>query len=150
MKQEWKTVYVAGTIGGCRPDEVIERFKHIQMRLEALRLKVLNPVRGKAINMFNVDESGTASKYEDNEVVLRDMWDIMQADFVLAFWPKPSIGTAAEMTIAHLIKGIPFIVVTDNPEVYEHAWVKRFAFKILPDIDSAIDYIQDWILGPKY
>ena len=136
------TVYVAGSIHGLDAREAVERFNIIENRLRAIGFNVRNPVRGKKISNVALD----FLPYEPNEIVHRDLADIDNSDYVLAFMAMPSIGTSMEIIYARLIKRIPVIIITTNPEVRSHPWISVFKSKIVESIDEAIPYLEDWYL----
>jgi len=133
-------VYIAGTINGLMPNEVITRFNWIESKLMSKGFETRNPIRGKKINTM---DKGFIP-YEPREIVDRDLWDIENSDIVIAIAPHPSIGTSMEIIYARMVKKIPVIVVTENPSVYNHYWIKGLASKILPSVEDAISYIEEW------
>lgn len=138
MKAE--CIYIGGNIDRLEPKEVIERFNVIQSRLESMGFNVRNPVRDKKASNTGMD----FMPYEPNEIVHRDLSDIDKCDYMIAFMGIPSIGTSMEIMYSRFILNIPVIVVTTNPEVYKHYWIRSLASKVVPDIDTAISYIKEW------
>lgn len=137
-----KSVYIAGGIDRLSPEEVIKRFNFIQYYLEGLGVNAMSPVRGKKTSSTDVD----FMPYEPSEVVDRDLNDVRRADLVFAVMPKPSIGTSMEIALARHLYRIPVIVITEDPAVYKHYWIRRHASKILPTIDEGLKYLREWYL----
>ena len=77
-----------------------------------------------------------------NEVVEFDLQDIRDADIVLVNYSKPSIGTAMEVFYA--AHDLGKFVVAFSPFKFEDCspWMVRYCTKILPSLDSALDYIR--------
>ena len=77
-----------------------------------------------------------------NEIVEFDLQDVRDADLILVNYCKPSIGTAMEVFYAShdlgkfVIAFSPFSYAACSP------WMVRFCTKILPDLESAIGYIE--------
>ena len=136
------TIYLGGSINGLNPDEVLEKFDMVQEGLEFLGFEVLSPTRGKKVSR----RKGEFVGYEPNEIVHRDLRDIDNADYMLALFEVPGIGTSMEIIYARLTMNIPVIVVSTDPRVTEHYWIKSLASKILPDIESAYIYLKEWYL----
>ena len=135
-----KTIYVAGTIAGLSPEEVMARFASIEKSLQESDVKTLNPTRGKVVAGTDFIE------YEPNEIMHRDLNDIRQADLIFAVMPKVSIGTSMEIIMARMVYGIPVILVTTDKNVYLHPWIRSLVSKILPTIEDGIEYVRAWYL----
>lgn len=135
-----RTVYVSGGIAGLQPDQVLDYFTDMEERLRGLGLDVLSPVRGKVL------DTEVAQKYESNEIVHRDENDIKHSDIMVAFPSDKSIGTIMEIYLARKICDIPVIIVTTNPHIANHYWIRAYASKIVSSFDEAIDYLQGWYL----
>ena len=77
-----------------------------------------------------------------NEIVEFDLQDVRDADILLVNYCKPSLGTAMEVFYAghdlgkFVIAFSPFSFADSSP------WMVRFCTKILPDLESAITYID--------
>ena len=77
-----------------------------------------------------------------NEIVEFDLQDVRDADLLLVNYCKPSLGTAMEVFYAghdlgkFVIAFSPFSFADSSP------WMVRFCTKILPDLESAITYID--------
>lgn len=138
-----KTIYLGGNIVALKGKEAIARFKHAKKSLEKLGYKVLSPTRGKTLTSKD-DADADNYAYEPNEIVHRDLNDIRQADMVIAREEEPSIGTAMEICYAREVCHIPVIVISSNPVVQKHYWIRYFASKVVPDIESAVKYIKKW------
>lgn len=138
-----KVIYLGGNIGAFKGEEVIAKFDAGKKALEALGYTVLSPLRGKNLTSKDKIELGNY-EYEPNEIVDRDLNDIRQADIAIAMEEEPSIGTSMEILYARCVRQIPVIVVSSNPVVQKHYWIRYFASKIVPDIESAVEHIKKW------
>lgn len=136
-----KTAYVAGGIAGVEPEKVISQFKEIESQLLDMGFQVLSPIRGKVMDT-EVD-----SLYEVNEIVDRDLWDISRSDIIIASPSHKSIGTYMEIFYAAYVRHIPVVLIapSDGP-IARHYWTRKFATKIVPDTQAAMDYIKAWLL----
>ena len=77
-----------------------------------------------------------------NEIVEFDLQDVRDADIVLVNYNKPSIGTAMEVFYAS--HDLQKFVVAFSPFGFKECnpWMVKFCTKILPSLDTAIEYIQ--------
>lgn len=134
-------VYIAGGIAGLNPGDVLLKFEHIKDTLENLsdNIEVLSPIRGKKI------DAECGNRYEPNEIMSRDLWDINRADIIIAFPSDKSIGTICEIFYAAYIRHIPVILVATG-HIANHYWSRSLAAKIVPTIEDAVDYLWEWYL----
>jgi hypothetical protein len=81
-----------------------------------------------------------------NEIVEFDLQDVRDADIVLVNYNKPSIGTAMEVFFASHDLGK--FVVAFSPFKFKdcNPWMVKFSTKILPSLESAVDYIREHFL----
>ncbi len=81
-----------------------------------------------------------------NEIVEFDLQDVRDADILLVNYNKASIGTSMEVFYAahdlgkFIVAFSPFDFASCSP------WMVRYCTKILPSLDSAIDYIRSHFL----
>ena len=78
-----------------------------------------------------------------NEIVEFDLQDVRDADILLVNYNKPSIGTSMEVFFA--AHDLGKFVVAFSPFEYKDCspWMARYCTKILPDLESAVQYILD-------
>lgn len=138
-----RVVYIGGNINNIKAKDVIERFNTAKKELESIGYKVLTPIRSKCMTTAEMVEKEKYN-FEPNEIVHRDLNDIKQADLLVAMMAIPGIGLSMEIAFARSVMDIPVIVVTDNPKVYNHYWIKVFATKVVKDIEEAVDHIKGW------
>lgn len=77
-----------------------------------------------------------------NEIVEFDLQDVRDADILLVNYSKASIGTSMEVFYASHDLGK--FVIAFCPEKFEDMspWMVKFCTKILPDLDTALAYIE--------
>lgn len=77
-----------------------------------------------------------------NEIVEFDLQDVRDADIILVNYSKPSIGTSMEVFYA--AHNLGKFVVAFSPFTFKDCspWMVRFCTKILPDLESACEYIN--------
>ena len=77
-----------------------------------------------------------------NEIVEFDLQDVRDADLLLVNYCKPSLGTAMEVFYASYDLGK--FVIAFSPLGFKDCspWMVRFCTKILPDLESALVYIE--------
>ncbi len=78
-----------------------------------------------------------------NEIVEFDLQDVREADIILVNYNKPSIGTSMEVFYASHVLGK--FVVAFSPFTFDQCnpWMVRFCTKILPSLESSLDYIRE-------
>ena len=128
---ERKVIYLSGPI----MDEhsgVARQWRDSAKVQLAEKFKLLDPMRRKFVDR-QVDSA--------NEIVEFDLQDVREADILLVNYNKPSIGTSMEVFFA--AHNLGKFVVAFSPFEYKDCspWMARFCTKILPDLESAVQYI---------
>jgi hypothetical protein len=72
-----------------------------------------------------------------------DMGDIESSRIILAYCPKPSVGTSMEIFYAYYSLGKPVIIVCDDPK--PSPWLVRFSNELFHDFRPAIEYLRRWV-----
>ncbi|MFA4943281.1 MAG: nucleoside 2-deoxyribosyltransferase domain-containing protein [Lentisphaeria bacterium] len=126
-----KTIYLSGPIMDVHDGEARE-WREAAKRLLGRHFRILDPMRRKFVDR-QVDSA--------NEIVEFDLQDVRDADIVLVNYCKPSIGTAME--VFHASHNLGKFVVAFSPFAFQDcsAWMVRFSTKILPDLESAGEYL---------
>jgi hypothetical protein len=75
-----------------------------------------------------------------NEIVDLDLIDVKNSDIILAFCPKPSVGTSMEIIEAHrhLGKVVVTVVPKDAPI---SPWLRRHSTVIVETVEQGIEWI---------
>ncbi|PSP80497.1 hypothetical protein BRC81_02065 [Halobacteriales archaeon QS_1_68_20] len=73
-------------------------------------------------------------------LVHRDLELVEEADAVLAYLPRPSCGTTAEIVHAHDL-GLPIVVVSEEPPTF----IRYYADEVLTDEADAIAALEDYV-----
>ena len=95
---------------------------------------LLDPMRRKFVDR-QVDSA--------NEIVEFDLQDVRNADILLVNYNRPSIGTSMEVFYAAHDLG-KFVVAFSPLEFKDCSpWMAKFCTKILPDLETAIEYIEN-------
>jgi nucleoside 2-deoxyribosyltransferase len=78
-----------------------------------------------------------------NEIVEFDLQDVRDADIILVNYNKPSIGTAMEVFYA--AHDLGKFIVAFSPYSFKDCspWMVKYCTKILPDLESSLDYIRE-------
>lgn len=127
-----KTIYLCGPIMDVGSDESKTWRQRAKERL-AGRFILLDPMRRN----FRDREIDSA-----NEIVEFDLQDIRHADIVLVNYSKPSIGTSMEVFYAAHDLGKFVIAFSPFPYQEMSPWMVKYCTKILPDLESALEYIE--------
>lgn len=130
---ERKVIYLSGPI----MDEhsgIARQWRDSAKVQLAEKFKLLDPMRRKFVDR-QVDSA--------NEIVEFDLQDVRDADILLVNYNKPSIGTSMEVFFA--AHDLGKFVVAFSPFEYKDCspWMARYCTKILPDLESAVQYILD-------
>ena len=132
MTNSTKKIYLCGPIMDCSDDESNTWRKRTKERL-AGQFVLLDPMRRN----FRDREIDSA-----NEIVEFDLQDVRDADLLLVNYSKASVGTSMEVFYASHDLGK--FVIAFSPTEYKDMspWMVKFCTKILPDLDTALDYIE--------
>ena len=127
-----KKIYLCGPIMDAAVDAAKDWRTRAKERL-AGRFILLDPMR-RSFRDNEVDSS--------NEIVEFDLQDVRDADLILVNYAKASIGTAMEVFYAGHDLGK--FVIAFSPLDFKDCspWMARFCTKILPDLDTALAYIE--------
>ena len=131
MSEEYKTIYLSGPI----MDEsagVAREWRETAKTILGGKFRLLDPMRRKFVDR-QVDSA--------NEIVEFDLRDVRDADLILVNYNKPSIGTSMEVFYA--AHDLGKFIVAFSPFEYKDCspWMVRYCTKILPDLESAAEYI---------
>ncbi len=133
MKEQGKTVYLSGPIMDEHAGAARE-WREAAKKLLGREFRLLDPMRRKFVDR-QVDSA--------NEIVEFDLQDVRDADLLLVNYNRASIGTSMEVFYAAHDEGK--FVVAFSPLDFQDCspWMARFCTKILPDLESACDYIRN-------
>lgn len=127
-----KRIYLSGPIMDCSDNEHETWRMRAKQRL-AGRFVLLDPMR-RSFRDHEIDSA--------NEIVEFDLQDVRDADILLVNYNKPSIGTSMEVFYAAHDLGKFVIGFSPFPFQDMSPWMVRYCTKILPDLESALDYIE--------
>jgi nucleoside 2-deoxyribosyltransferase len=152
-------VYLAGFINGNKIEQCSEWRKRIVTHylLKAWDIIWLDPMNGKAITTLTPD--GLHSEYPIRAIVDRDVKCLEDADLVVANLDtfgetRAPTGTLCEISITGYIHK-PLIVITNDPNYYNHPWIQDFASITVPSVDELlekkyIDYFYKGTVNARY
>lgn len=125
-----KTVYLCGPINKCSDSEASDWREAAKKELTGFNL--LDPMRrdyrGREL------EPGIA-----HEIVVGDKQDLQDSDILLAYCPKPSVGTSMEVFMFHAVLGKPVIIV--HPEDKPSPWLIEHSSHIVKTFDEAFSLV---------
>ncbi len=132
MQHQTKSIYLCGPIMDAASDESKTWRQRAKERLAGTFI-LLDPMRRN----FRDREIDSA-----NEIVEFDLQDIRNADMLLVNYTKASIGTSMEVFYA--AHDLGKFVIAFSPYEYQDMspWMVKYCTKILPDLESALDYIE--------
>lgn len=127
-----RKIYLCGPIMDCETHASKDWRTRAKERL-AGRFILLDPMR----RSFRDNEIDSA-----NEIVDFDLQDVRDADVLLVNYSKASVGTSMEVFYAS--HDLRKFVIAFSPLEFKNCspWMVRFCTKIMPSLDSAIDYIE--------
>ncbi|MBR2374414.1 MAG: nucleoside 2-deoxyribosyltransferase [Lentisphaeria bacterium] len=125
-------IYLSGPIMDAFHGEARE-WREQAKKLLGGRFELLDPMRRKFVDR-QVDSA--------NEIVEFDLQDVRDADLLLVNYNKASIGTSMEVFYA--AHDLGKFVVGFSPFEFKDCspWMVRYCTKILPDLESAAEYIN--------
>jgi nucleoside 2-deoxyribosyltransferase len=145
-------IYCARPITGCTYKEVVDYYEDVISILKEMGYEVLCPMCGKS-DLSNESEfkpHGYTNPLSTNHAITeRDRWMTKQSDILLIYLvgaTKISIGSVAELAWAH-DSGKHTILVMEEGNVHQHAFVLEMADVIYPDLQSALDYLEKLAKG---
>lgn len=141
------TVYCAGPMTGLSYDEVFARYEHIRAALGP-HFRVLHPMIGKDF-LRNMEGPMKPTGYDhiasDQAIYNRDQWMVRQCDILFVdLRPgkgRVSIGTMFEMAWASILGKHVVLVIDEDWDVYDHAFVRMAQHATFHDIDEATAYM---------
>ena len=133
IKDQKKTIYLSGPIMD-EHEGTAREWRETAKKMLGENFRLLDPMRWKFVDR-QVDSA--------NEIVEFDLQDVRNADLLLVNYNRASIGTSMEVFYAAHDQGK--FVVAFSPLEYKDCspWMARFCTKILPDLESAVQYIND-------
>ena len=133
MKDPKKTVYLSGPIMD-EHEGAAREWRESAKKMLGEKFHLLDPMRRKFVDR-QVDSA--------NEIVEFDLQDVRDADLLLVNYNRPSIGTSMEVFYAAHDQG-KFVVAFSPLEFKDCSpWMAKYCTKILPDLESAVQYIND-------
>ena len=133
MKAPRKTIYLSGPIMD-EHEGTAREWRESAKKMLGDKFYLLDPIRRKFVDR-QVDSA--------NEIVEFDLQDVRDADLLLVNYNRPSIGTSMEVFYAAHDQG-KFVVAFSPLEFKDCSpWMAKYCTKILPDLESAVQYIND-------
>lgn len=133
MKAPKKTIYLSGPIMD-EHEGTAREWRESAKKMLGDKFYLLDPMRRKFVDR-QVDSA--------NEIVEFDLQDVRDADLLLVNYNRPSIGTSMEVFYAAHDQG-KFVVAFSPLEFKDCSpWMAKYCTKILPDLESAVQYIND-------
>ena len=127
------TIYLSGPIMD-EHEGAARDWRDAAKKLLGKDFRILDPMRRKFVDR-QVDSA--------NEIVEFDLQDVRDADLLLVNYNRPSIGTSMEVFFAAHDQG-KFVVAFSPLEFKDCSpWMAKFCTKILPDLETAADYINN-------
>lgn len=127
-----KTIYLSGPIMD-EHEGTAREWRETAKKLLGEKFRLLDPMRRKFVDR-QVDSA--------NEIVEFDLQDVRDADLLIVNYNRASIGTSMEVFYA--AHNLGKFVVGFSPLEYKDCspWMAKFCTKILPDLESACNYIN--------
>ncbi|MBR2641645.1 MAG: hypothetical protein IKD46_00815 [Lentisphaeria bacterium] len=133
IKDQKKTIYLSGPIMD-EHEGTAREWRETAKQMLGENFRLLDPMRWKFVDR-QVDSA--------NEIVEFDLQDVRNADLLLVNYNRASIGTSMEVFYAAHDQG-KFVVAFSPLEFKDCSpWMAKFCTKILPDLETAIQYIND-------
>ena len=133
IKDPRKVIYLSGPIMD-EHEGTAREWRESAKKMLGDKFYLLDPMRRKFVDR-QVDSA--------NEIVEFDLQDVRDADLLLVNYNRPSIGTSMEVFYAAHDQG-KFVVAFSPLEFKDCSpWMAKDCTKILPDLESAVQYIND-------
>lgn len=161
-----RTVYLAGPILHCTDAEASDWRRMVCNNLAPSHITGISPLRCEPIIGERYEIQYSDPKFGTARAIgSKNIFDVRTCDMTLAYLPRyqgtwdtmnpldqsdenvmerlawhQSYGTIAELAWAHMA-GKPTILVSNDPEVYNHPVLSACAGWVLPTLDDAIDVV---------
>ena len=133
IKDPRKVIYLSGPTMD-EHEGTAREWRESAKKMLGDKFYLLDPMRRKFVDR-QVDSA--------NEIVEFDLQDVRDADLLLVNYNRPSIGTSMEVFYAAHDQG-KFVVAFSPLEFKDCSpWMAKYCTKILPDLESAVQYIND-------
>jgi nucleoside 2-deoxyribosyltransferase len=146
-------IYLAGPITGRGYDEVVELYKDKARTLSEFGFEVLCPMTGKTHlrNEIEFKAKGFGHPVSSNHAIFeRDKWMVSNCDVILAdlrnSGNRVSIGTMMECAWGAAF-GKHVVVVMQDDNIHQHAFVLEAANIVFSDYNEAISYLRELAYG---
>jgi nucleoside 2-deoxyribosyltransferase len=116
------TVYLAGPINGCSDAEAFDWRDDMTARLKGHGHTVISPM----VRDYRGRENENVK-----EIVEGDKEDIHRADAVIAYCPRPSVGTSMEVYMAWSL--LKFVIVYAPADASISPWLRYHSHAVLHD-----------------
>ncbi len=147
-------IYLAGPISGKGYNEVVDLYREKAELLRHHGYEVLCPMTGKAhlrnelnLKAFGLKDHPTSTNHSIFE---RDKWMVSNCDVILAdlsnAGSRISIGTMMELAWAAAYSKHSVVVMQED-NIHQHAFVLEAADLVFPDIEQAITYLAELAKG---
>jgi len=145
-------IYFGRPITGCSADEVVTYYKQVGAHYGSLGAKIFQPMvgKGKLRNEKQFKSNGyTTSPCSTNHAILqRDLWMVEQSDVVfidLSNTKAVSIGCCMELAVAHWLRKYTIVVMPEEDNPHNHAFVLEAADAIFRNREEAFTYLDKLI-----
>lgn len=146
------SIYLAGSISGKTVEEVRDYFTNFTKMFSDMGYQVYSPMTGKGNLRVSktYDPLGyTLPVATDHAIFNRDRWMVGKADIIFCNLFNSihvSIGSMMELAWARELRK-HIIIVMEERNIHEHAFVIECADIRFTDIDDAISYVESLIYG---
>lgn len=117
-------VYLCGPINGCSDNECINWRDMAKRKFKRTLDPMDRDYRGREQESYR-------------EIVDLDKRDVVACDAILAFCPKPSVGTSMEILMAWQLGKVIAVVAPDPVS----PWLRYHSTRVFAEIDEAIDWL---------
>lgn len=145
------SVYLCGAIrdGEMESAEDAQWRLQVKERLEAAGLIVLNPMDGQKYHQdrkkwTHYGFPSSSESLVDQDCMLIANSDILIADFFAFETGYPCIGSFMEIVLGRTDVARPKViyVISENPKILNHPFIKRFATRLFDDRDDCLEYVE--------
>lgn len=144
------SIYVGGPISGTNKEECIKRFKKLAQSLQRgfVVNSPLEAITTPRTEMKFRGEYDGAPELSNHAIVERDKWSIEHSDFMLMNFSgaeKTSLGCAVELGWAMYNSVHVVVVMDEDSEIYNHAFIKEAAHVVFFNMEDALNYLYSFV-----
>ena len=142
-------VYLAGPVLGKDVTEAVDWRVLAQVFLAKHDILGISPLRCETPSADGTFQADAGKRWGTPQSIMwKNLFDVRNTDATLAYLPlsltknRPSIGTLAELGMAHALQK-PIFLATDDPYLSNHPWIRVAAIHTAPALEDVLHAVAE-------